>query len=184
ACDCKVSVSWNKNGTQVQKSAKTRSWNLAAEYARQLETQFNNAELGKAPAPGAARTVKEAIDLFLDSKRGEDLSTNTLYKHKLTLARLQEFCDHEGILFIKDLTLAHLTTWRAQWTFTSPVAKRNNQGRVKSFFRFCLNAGIILTNPAAQISQIQVKADEIYNSVRAFEPEEYDKILSGIALTK
>ena len=183
-CDCAVWFQTNINGKQRRWTSKESVWEGAQRKARVLEQQYEDAELGKAPAPGVAKTVKDAIDLFLDSKRGEDLSTNTLYKHKLTLARLQEFCDHEGILFIKDLTLAHLTTWRAQWTFTSPVAKRNNQGRVKSFFRFCLNAGIILTNPAAQISQIQVKADEIYNSVRAFEPEEYDKILSGIALTK
>jgi len=91
SCDCKVWVSWNKNGTQVQKSAKTRSWNLAAEYARQLETQFNNAELGKAPAPGAAKTVREAVELFLTSKRNENLTADTLYRHTRITQSLVEF---------------------------------------------------------------------------------------------
>jgi len=83
-----------------------------------------------------------------------------LYKHTLTLTRLQSFCDSEGIIFLKDITLAHLTKWRAAWTFESPLAKRNNQERVKSFFKFCFDAGLSPTNPPGQLSSIQVKADE------------------------
>jgi integrase/recombinase XerD len=165
---------------QSRWSSKEKNWRSAAHKARQLEKQLEDIQQGNHQSN---TTVKAAIDLFLDSKQGEDLSANTLYKHKLSLARLQEFCDREGILSIKDLTLSHLTTWRARWTLESPVAKRNNQGRVKSFFRFCLNAGLIATNPAAQISQIQVKADEVYNSVRALEPQEYETILSSIKKT-
>ena len=37
--------------------------------------------------------MEQAIALFMDSKRGEDLAENTLYKHTLTLNRLQTFCD-------------------------------------------------------------------------------------------
>jgi hypothetical protein len=37
------------------------------------------------------------VALYLDSKRGEDLAANTLYKHKLTLSRLETFCDAEGL---------------------------------------------------------------------------------------
>ena len=74
---------------------------------------------------------------------------------------------------------AHLTTWRAAWPFESPLAKRNNQERVKPFFKFCYDAGIIPSNPAAQLSGIQVKADEA-NRVRPFEPKEYKTILAAI----
>ena len=75
--------------------------------------------------------------MFTDSKNGEDLAASALYKHKLTLSRLETFCDSEGLFFIKDVTLSHLTTWRARWTYESPLAKRNNQERVKGFFKFC-----------------------------------------------
>ena len=118
----------------------------------------------------------------MDSKRGEDLAENTLYKHTLTLTRLQEFCDREGIYFVKDITLGHLTTWRAGWPFESPLAKRNNQERVKSFFKFCYDAGVIPANPTAQLSTIQVKADEA-NNVRPFEPKEYKTILAAVSKT-
>ena len=72
------------------------SWEIAQQKARKIEQEHLNAELGHS-TPGAPKTVADAIALFLDSKRGEDLSENTLYKHKLTLDRLQAFCDAEGI---------------------------------------------------------------------------------------
>lgn len=60
-----------------------------------------------------------------------------------------------------------------------PLAKRNNQERVKSFFKFCYDAGIVPANPTAQLSSIQVKADEA-NNVRPFEPKEYKAILAAV----
>jgi integrase/recombinase XerD len=169
-------LEWNINGKQTRKSAKTFNWETAQERARAIE----RAELGVGPALGEAKRVDVAIALFMDSKRGEDLAQNTLYKHTLTLNRLQAFCDHERLYFMKDLTLAHLTTWRAGWSFTSPLAKRNNQERVKSFFKFCYDAGIIPANPAAQLSSIQVKADEA-SGVQPFEPKEYKRVLAAVS---
>ena len=57
------------------------------------------------------------------------------------------------------------------------AAKRNFQERVKSFFKFCLAAGVVAANPAGQSSSIQVKADES-TRVRPFEPKEYKRILA------
>jgi integrase/recombinase XerD len=180
-CRCAIWLEWNLNGQQTRKSAKTFSWDEAQQKARKIEQEHLDAELGHSK-PGAPKTVADAIALFLDSKRGEDLSENTLYKHKLTLDRLQAFCDTEGIFHLKSLTLSHLTTWRAKWTFESPLAKRNNQERVKSFFKFCYDAGLIPANPTAQLSSIQVKADEA-NNVRPFEPKEYKLILAAVPKT-
>jgi site-specific recombinase XerD len=158
------------------------SWGFAEEKAHAIEKMHQDAELGRGPAPAEAKSIEQAIALFKDSKRGEDLSENTLYKHTLTLKRLQDYCDRAGVFFVKDVTLSHLTTWRATWPFQSPLAKRNNQERVKSFFKFCYDAGLIPANPTAQLSTIQVKADEA-SSVRPFEPTEYKGVLAAIPKT-
>src|SRR5271166_3835316 len=179
-CLCSVWMEWNLNGTQTRKSAKTPSWDTAQQKARAIEQTHMDAELGRGPAPGKAKSVEQAIALFLDSKRGEDLAANTLYKHKLTLARLQTFCDAENIFFVKDITLAHLTTWRASWPFNSPLVKRSWQERVKAFFKFCTAAGITPTNPTLQLASIQVKVDEANPGIRPFEPEEYEAILAAV----
>jgi transposase len=100
-CRCSVWMEYNVNGVQTRKSAKTFSWDIAQEKAHAIEKTYLDAELGRGPAPAEAKTVEQAIALFMDSKRGEDLSPNTLYKHTLTLNRLQTFCDTEGIFFAK-----------------------------------------------------------------------------------
>jgi integrase/recombinase XerD len=178
-CGCAIWLQWNHNGEQTRKSAKTLNWETAEQKARHKEQEFLDAELGNGPAPAEAKSIEQAIALFMDSKRGEDLAANTLYKHTLTLSRLQTFCDTEGIFFVKNITLSQLTSWRAAWPFESPLAKRNNQERVKSFFKFCYDAGIIAGNPTSQLSSIQVKVDES-NNVRPFEPKEYKAVLAAI----
>jgi integrase/recombinase XerC len=172
-------MEYNVEGVQTRKSAKLINWDDAQAKARAIEKSHLDAELGREPAPSKAKTVEDAIKLFMDSKRGEDLAENTLYKHTLTLKRLQDYCEQENVFFVKDITLSHLTSWRAKWPFESPLAKRNNQERVKSFFKFCYDAGLTPTNPTAQLSTIQIKADEASN-VRPFEPKEYKAILGAI----
>jgi integrase/recombinase XerD len=177
-CNCKVWLGWNKDGKQVQQAAKTRSWEAAQRQARALELQFEN---GSAPSPVAAKTVSQAIELFLANKRGENLAADSLYRHKHITKQLLEFCNHEGILFIKDVTLAHLTTWRGQWTLKAPQARRSCQEKVRNFFKFCLGSGMIVTNPAAQMSAIKVKNDDI--NIRALDPKEYETIIASVDKT-
>jgi integrase/recombinase XerD len=179
-CRCSIWLEYNTNGVQTRKSAMTFSWEEAQEKARAIEKVYLDAELGRGPAPAEAKTVEQAIALFINSKHGEDLSPNTLYKHTHTLKRLQSFCDTEGIFFAKDITLAHLTTWRASWPFRSPLVKRSWQERVKAFFKFCTAAGITPVNPTQQLAPIQVKADEANPAIRPFEPDEYARILTTV----
>ena len=176
-CGCAVWMAWHLNG-QHRKSAKTNVWATAQKLAAKIEKDHTDERLGTT-TPGAPITVKDAIKIFTDSKRGEDLAPNTLGKYALTLSRLQAVCDTEGIYHVKNITLSVLTTWRAKWPFESPLAKRNNQERVKGFFKFCVNAGIIQTNPCAPLSSIQIKSDEA-TRVRPFEPKEYQKILAAV----
>jgi site-specific recombinase XerD len=181
ACTCKVWVSWNKDGKQVQKSAKTRDWRLAAEYAHQRQTQLNDAALSKAAEPGAAKTVEQALNLFLDSKRSEGLSPDTVYRHEHVAKLLLDYCNLEGVLFVKDITLMVLTAWQAGWTIQAPQVRRSRQEKVKNFFKYCFAAGMISTNPCGGWKGVKVKVGD--QNVRAFEPKEYEKILSGIETT-
>lgn len=177
-CDCSIWMEWNANGKQTRTSAKTKSWEFAQQKARHIEQGHLNEAMGLS-MPGEAKRVDAAIALFLDSKRGEHLAENTLYKHKLTLSRLQAFCDAKDILYVKNITLHHLTSWRANWTFVSPLAQRNEQERVKGFFKYCYASGLIPANPTAQLPSIQVKADEA-SRVKILEPKEYAKVLAAV----
>ena len=179
-CRCSVWLEWNVNGVQTRRSAKTFSWETAQQKADAIANTYLDAELGRGPAPAKAKSVEDAIALFLNSKQGEDLSPNTIYKHKHTLKRLQEFCDKASVFFVKDITLAHLTTWRASWPFKSPLVKRSWQERTKSFFKFCTAAGFTPVNPTLQLAPIHVKADEMNPNIKPFEPEEYEAIINTV----
>jgi len=118
---------------------------------------------------------------------------------------LVEFCDRQGVLLIKDVTLAHLTMWQSQWTLKAPQARRSRQEKVRNFFKYCLANGMIVTNPPEKVRNFfkyclangmivtnpaisdhwkSVKVKFSDQNVRALEPQEYAKILSSIALTK
>jgi site-specific recombinase XerD len=84
-------------------------------------------------------------------------------------------------VFIKDVTLAHLTTWRSEWTVKSPQARRSFQEKLRNLFKFLLGSGMISSNPAAQMSAIKVRNDDI--NVRALDPKEYDRLIAATEKT-
>ena len=138
-CHCAVWMEYNVNGVQTRKTTKTANWEDAQTKARAIEKTYLDAELGRGPAPAKAKTVEQAIALFMKSKRGEDLTENTLYKHTLTLNRLQTFCETEGVFFVKDITLSHLTSWRATWwPFESPLCQAQQPRTCEVFFQVLL----------------------------------------------
>ena len=179
-CRCSVWMEYNVKGVQTRKSAKTFNWDTAQEKARAIEKTYLDAELGRGPAPAEAKSLEQAIALFMESKRGEDLADNTIYTHRLTLDRFQNFCDKDGVIFVKDITISHLTTRRATWPFKSPLVKRSWQERIKAFFKFCTASGMTTVNPTLQLATIQVKADEANPAIRPFDPDEYESIINTV----
>ena len=136
-CGCAVWLGYTRDGKQVQKSAKTRSWEAGQRAAQALMQQFD----GLAPTATAAKTVSQAIDLFLANKRGENLAADSLYRHKHITGDLLAFCNHEGIMFVKDITLHHLTSWRGQWTAQAPQATPLSPGESPEFLQVLSGCG-------------------------------------------
>ena len=177
-CDCPVWLAWGK----TRKSAKTPFWETAQKKARDIERQFEDPESGIiTPQATAPTLVEDAIKKFLDDKRGQNLHNETISKHRLTTSRLLDFCRRKDILFIRDITLPHLTEHRVEWDeyFDRPLCKRTNQERLRSFFRYCEDAGWIAKSPAAKLSPIKIKKDEQV-ATQPFDPEQMDRILAAI----
>jgi site-specific recombinase XerD len=160
---------------QSRWSSKEKNWRAAEYKARQLEQQNSHP---------AAMSVKEAVEVFLTSKRNENLAADTVYRHEQIMKSLVEFCDRQGVIFVKDITLATLTMWQSQWTLKAPQARRSRQEKVRNFFKYCLANGMIATNPAIpdHWKSVKIKVGDQY--IRAFEPSEYEQILSSIESTK
>ena len=162
-CNCRKHLRWTSDGRQCRRTAKSRSWQQAERAKRELEMQFDAAESKRPIEPNLATTVEQAIEAFLAEKTGGMKSKNTIGKYRLTLQRFQDFCTARGILFLREVTLEHLSGWRAGWTsfYQSQFALRNHQSRMRAFFNYCQKARMIDYNPARGLSAIAIR-DEDY----------------------
>jgi site-specific recombinase XerD len=177
-CHCSVWFQKNQDGKQERWSSKETTWEGATRLANHLMKQDEDARYGRTTGAAPAKSVKEAIDIFLDAKRSENLSPDTVYRHEQIAGLLLDFCNRQGVLFIKDLTLAHLTTWQSDWSVKAPQARRSRQEKVKNFLKYCMASGMISTNPATGWKGVKVKMSD--QNVRAFSQSEYEKIISSV----
>ena len=119
--------------------------------------------------------------LFRSEKTGGMKSKNTVGKYRLTLRRFQDFCTARGILFLREVTLEHLSGWRAGWGsfYQSRFALRNHQSRMRAFFNYCQKARMIEYNPARGLSPIAIR-DEDYK-VDPFTEAQVKKAIETVA---
>jgi hypothetical protein len=168
------------HGEPIRKSAKTRSWEQGQKLARAMEEAYQRAELGEKPQVKAV-TLEEAATCFMDTKRGEGLDKDTLQKHGRMLALLIDYCRRHNLSFIRELDLPHLTAHRAEWdkTLKSKLSRRNNQGRLKEFFRYCRKSKWIEESPAEDLNTIKLRKNEQIRT-DPFSPEEMQRIFAAV----
>src|SRR5260370_29215822 len=86
-CDCRKHVRWSAKGKQHRRKAGTRSWAEAEQVKRDLGDEL----AGKTPAPETAKTIPEAVEVFLATKRTEGAVPATIKKYTRDTARLVAF---------------------------------------------------------------------------------------------
>ena len=172
-CKCRKHLRWSRNGKQYRKAAGTRSWEKAEEVKLQLQAQLTGTPIPHAPK--AKLTVAEAVETFMAAKRNDGIEEPTLQKLAKTTARIQDFATAAGVYTLEDINLTHVTTW--PWTryFGTTHSLRTHQERVKSFFRYFHNAGVIAKNPAAAWKRITGRVEQ----VSGFIAKEYEKIIKA-----
>jgi len=156
-------------------SAETRNWEDAQKKARTIERRALDIVAGVVPAAEAV-TVAQAVQTFMAAKRNDGLEEPTLQKLAKTTERIKEFCEAAGLGNIADVRFDHLSTWDWSRFFGTTHSLITNQERVKSFFRFFHNAGVIHRNPAASWKRVTGKTAQ----VSGFTAEEYERILKAV----
>lgn len=140
-------------GTQGEKflriSVKTRSWEKAEEYRRQLETPPVDAgNLVRQPyrSPEASAvafrverrksrvTIEAAVEAYLRDARTRSLEVSTLSKLSTIFQKqFLSWTKSEGYKFLDEIDLDALMSFRDTW-IDGPLAKRKKQERLIGFF--------------------------------------------------
>ena len=169
-CRCRKHLRWTQGGVQYRRKAGTRSWEEAEEQKRRLEDEI----MGRAPTEtkDARLPVSTAVEKFMQTKRNDGLEVPSLQKLQKTCDRIRDFAEKDGRFTLDGITLVHLTNWNWGQYFGTINSLRANQERVKSFFRYFHNAGVIAKNPAASWKRIKGKVEQ----VSGFTPEAFRTI--------
>jgi len=137
-CRCPVWCEGTIEGRYIRRSLKTRSWDRATELAREIE---DGKQEEQAPI-----TLKEACALFIADAEARNLQPVTLRKLKLLTRTLTEFAPK----YLKDVDAKCLREFRASWK-DAPITQQKKVERLRSIFKWFLEADLIMKNPAAGI---------------------------------
>jgi integrase/recombinase XerD len=184
-CQCPMWIEQNGDGTQKRWSLRDSSWAAAEREIDRLKKVDEAAKYG-GTSPVAAKTVKEAAEAFLLAKGNEDLAEDTIYRCEQAMKLLVDFCEREGVFYVKDLTLDHLHKFQSQWKpkLKSAQAIRVRMDKIRNFFRYALDSGWISSSPAipSRWKNPKIKNSDI--NVRALTATEYDRIIAAVDKTE
>ena len=171
-------LEWSENGRRFRISAKTRSWAEAEQRARSMERAHHQGLIGNGPKANEPVTLDRAIAMFQAKKSTKHKETRRKYAY--SLAKLKNFAVSNGRFYLADLTESDLQRYQSEWTLKSNYAKRNEQERLRTFFRFCCASAEIRLghNPSAQLKHFDVSDRE---PTPPYTEREYSKILESIA---
>lgn len=154
-CQCRKHLRWSQHGTQYRRSAGTRSWGEAEEVKRRLEDQLAGRTLEE---KSDTRGIQECIDLFIQDKKIQSVTSGRIDKYTRELNRLREFCERSGVFTIQGITRELLTGYCATWErlYPSSQTRSSVRARVRAFLRYCLDAEWIPRIPPLP----KIKVDE------------------------
>jgi integrase/recombinase XerD len=171
SCNCRKHFRWSKGGKQFRKTAGTRSWSEAEANKRRMEDQF----AGRAPVTDTPKTIADAVDSFLLSKKAQGVTPSTYAMVVRELDRLKAFTEGRGVHSVNALTLDVLIDFRDTWSaqYKSSYSQIVAQKRLKNFLRFCYDAGWLTRVP--KLSGIK----NVQPETQPLTADEYTRILAG-----
>jgi site-specific recombinase XerD len=122
---------------------------VAEEVKRQLQDQL----AGRTPEvrlEDNARTLQNAIDVFLKDKRVRGVTAGVLGKYSRELDRLRQHCERQSVFTVQAITREMLTDFCATWeaAYPSSYTRAKVRERLRSFLRYGFEAKWLERIPA------------------------------------
>ena len=167
-CNCSVWTQGSLAGQWVKMSLKTRNWAAAAKVIHNWEA---SGKIGEEPPD--IPTIKSAVAKYLADAEARHLAPETVRKRRELLeGKLLPFCDAAGYAILRHLDVDVLRKFRASWSY-APLSARKRLEYLRSFFRFCQDAGWVDRNPAMAVKSSKVEQ----NPTLPFSDEEVERVL-------
>jgi integrase len=185
-CDHRDDMGWRRchcpkwirgvlsNGRTMRTSAKTRSWEQAEKFARNLETECDplREEKGKLPAG----TVRETVELFLSDQVARGLESSLQKKYRTVLrSQFLTWAEQQKIFSLNQIVPADLTRFRATWKNGESTTHRKHE-MLMCFFGFCVRNQYLRKNPMEALTK--PKTPELVPT-NYFRTKEFDKIIDA-----
>jgi site-specific recombinase XerD len=166
---------WSSNGTQYRRGAGTRSWAEAEQVKRDLEDQLSGRSLERKPGEDV-RGIQESIDVFLQDKKVQGVTSGVLGKYTRELDRLREYSERHNVFTVQGITRELLTAFCGTWeaAYPSSYTRSKVRERVRSFLRFCFEAQWLARVPALP----KMKVDE--PPTLPLSADEYTRLLDAV----
>ena len=112
-CSCTKWLYWHIHGKMHRESANTSSWERASRKARAVERSHELLAEGEKPKPSEPMTIASAVKSYIDEKRVEGRSDETVAKLEVLLRKqLLAWSLEQGLHYLVDLDVSHLRRFR------------------------------------------------------------------------
>jgi integrase len=142
------------DGKQYRRKTGTRSWAAAEQVKADLVAQLSGKQTAEQQS---ARSLESAIEVFLQDKKNQGVTTKVLGKYMRELARLKEFCVGRNVLIVTGLDKELLTAFASTWEAAYPASSTRSRvrERLSTFLRYCFEAEWLRRKP--RLSPIKVE---------------------------
>jgi site-specific recombinase XerD len=151
---------WEKSG-RVERSqcgaqtrgASTPEASAATGPRLPLATQPDASQLAEDPT---TIQIPGAIARFRASLKSQNLAWETLRKYRTLLTRLANWCEHERLVMVSELSVTRMDDFRGTWKDGPNYATKNLE-RLRAFFEFCVARDWIARNSGKAVKAPQVE---------------------------
>jgi integrase/recombinase XerD len=146
-CQCRKHFRWTQDGKQYRRQAGTRSWTEAEEAKQRLADEL----AGRTPAAEKkGKMIGDAVAVFIQDKQVQGVSGDVIGKYTRELARMQRYCEAQGVLTVQRIDRELMTGFCSGWAsvYPSTMTRSKVRERLRGFFRYCFEAQWIERVPA------------------------------------
>ena len=123
-----------------------------------------------------ARTVTEAIELFIKDKMVQGVTASVVARYESELGRFQGYCEKESVFTVSRITRDLLTGYAATWEerYTSSNTRASVRERLRGFLCYCYEAEWMERIPPVP----RIRVDEV--PTLPLTPDEYARLLKTV----